>query len=133
MDKYIEKETGLIADRLDAYIKYKGLSRRAFAERIGVIQQALNRQIKERKGFSSKTIIGIAQAYKELNLNWLIRGEGDMIIGVDKKPYKLKLAESAQYRKEFESSYAKKIEAYENEIQRQRNIIDALTGALRTK
>jgi hypothetical protein len=140
MDKKIEQEIGFIADRLDTFITFCGMSRRSFAESVGVLQQAMNRQIKERKGFSSKTIVGVALKYKMLNMNWLIRGAGDMIIGKEAKTYKQILSENGQSLKERDSRYdriiaerVEEIRILKEENAMFKNVLDALLDKRKEK
>lgn len=75
-----------LKERLIQFIAYKNLNISRFNRIIGVspsyVQNMSNNigvEIRER----------ISQAFPELNMEWLIRGEGDMIIKTDDKPTKL--------------------------------------------
>ena len=66
--------------RLLDYLEYKGLSKLAFAKSIGrSVSYVTN--IVESIGPSSR--LRIAEQYPELNMNWLIHGEGNMIKSTD--------------------------------------------------
>lgn len=65
-----------IKDRFAEFIAYKGLSRRKFQESIGVsnsyIQNISN-------GISAEVLRRIANTYSDLNTDWLLTGNGDML------------------------------------------------------
>ena len=65
-----------IKERFQIFINYKGLSKRKFQESIGVsnsyIQNISN-------GISAEILKRITKTYTELNTDWLLYGEGDML------------------------------------------------------
>lgn len=66
-----------IKDRFDAFIAYKGLSRRGFQEKIEVSNSYIQNIS---KGVSDKVLNRISIQYPELNRDWLLTGMGEMII-----------------------------------------------------
>lgn len=64
-----------IADRIKLLCQKEG-SQKNFAEKIGAQRQTINRIISKGTGIRSDTITAIAIAYPNLNLRWLILGEG---------------------------------------------------------
>lgn len=67
-------------NRVFELINNLDLSQTKFAENIGVNRQTINNIVSERNDVSGKVIQAIAQRYKNLNLRWLIKGEGEMFI-----------------------------------------------------
>lgn len=57
-----------------------GMTETAFAKRIGMTQNTLWRQLNGTRKVSAETIIGIAEAFPDLDCNWLLRGTGDMML-----------------------------------------------------
>jgi transcriptional regulator with XRE-family HTH domain len=49
-----------------------------FARRISVSSQTLNNQVKGKNGLSITTLELIAKSYPDLNIRWLVSGEGNM-------------------------------------------------------
>lgn len=66
--------------RLKEVLAYSGLSVRAFANKCGVSQPTLDKQLKGLRGISIETIISVLYAFPEISAEWLMRGNGDMII-----------------------------------------------------
>lgn len=67
-----------IGQRLDAFRKHLGLTQEVFAQSIRIKKGFLNEVIHGRKGIGAKIIINIAIAYQNLNLRWLLLGQGGM-------------------------------------------------------
>lgn len=71
----------MIVQRLLEVIEYSGLSQSAFAKKIGSTQANLWRQLNGQK-VNVATVVAIAQQFPEVDCNWLLRGEGNMIKGL---------------------------------------------------
>lgn len=71
----------MIVQRLLEVIEYSGLSQSAFAKKIGSTQANLWRQLNGQK-VNVATVVAIAQQFPEVDCNWLLRGEGNMIKGI---------------------------------------------------
>lgn len=87
-----------IKERFDAFIAYKGLSRRKFQEAIDVSNSYIQNIS---KGISSKILNSISIQYPELNKEWLLTGVGEMLISneynLQKKEYKNPKEETSHY------------------------------------
>lgn len=70
-----DREVGI---RLHTIILILKTSQTAFAKRVGVSRGFINDVVNGRKGLGIDTLAGIAKAYREINLRWLITGEGAM-------------------------------------------------------
>lgn len=76
----------IVTQRVNEFREKEGLSIRAFALKIGMLQETLNKQLKEDgRGVSISTIVLILAAYPDLSAEWLLRGEGEMKRGDDWK------------------------------------------------
>jgi hypothetical protein len=73
-------------DRLLQFIKFSGLSARQFDLSIGAGNGYTLRMQKNNASIGSDVIENIIKTYPELNLVWLITGEGDMLKTEKKKP-----------------------------------------------
>lgn len=69
--------------RLEAYIKYKKLNSSAFDKSINASNGYIGKQIKNNASIGSDVIEKIASVYSDLNINWLITGEGEMLLSYD--------------------------------------------------
>lgn len=67
-----------IGRRLDAIRNSLLMTQTLFAQSLGVTQGFLNSVIHGKKGIGDTILINIAKVYKNVNLNWLITGEGEM-------------------------------------------------------
>lgn len=73
------KKTTLIKERILQVAEYKGISKEKFIEGLG---QSYNNYKGRSKNtsVSSEIIAEISTKYPDINLIWLLKGEGDMII-----------------------------------------------------
>lgn len=69
-----------VVERLQEILKYSKLSVRALAIKCSLKQQTLDKQLKGLRGISLDTMMGILYAYPEISAEWLMRGEGAMLI-----------------------------------------------------
>lgn len=68
-------------ERLEKVIEWAGLSTHAFAMKIGMKRsENLYRIMRNKENVSIKLAMLILETYPQINRNWLIYGEGDMII-----------------------------------------------------
>lgn len=73
-------------DRLIQFIKFSGLSARQFDLSIGAGNGYTLRMQKNNASIGSDVIENIIKTYPELNLVWLITGEGEMLKTDEKEP-----------------------------------------------
>ncbi len=69
-----------IIDRLQQYIESRNLSPYAFERACGLANGYLGKQLKGRGRIGSEILEKIHAACHELNLTWLVTGEGEMIV-----------------------------------------------------
>jgi hypothetical protein len=67
-----------INERIELVVSYSKLSVNAFSKRIGVLQQTFINYMNGRK-HSLELIEKIIKSYPEIDLYWLITGEGNML------------------------------------------------------
>lgn len=67
-------------DRLYQFAKYQGLSIYKLSKEIGVSNGYLSKQKESSGSLSSKIIEKIVSVYPQLNLNWLLTGDGEMLV-----------------------------------------------------
>ena len=79
----------MIEERLKAVIAYSGLNDSAFARKIGVQQMTLLRLINGARKISLETIMAVADAFPEIDANWLLRGNGSMLANNDAQEKRL--------------------------------------------
>lgn len=72
-----------IVDRLQEILKYSNLSVRAFAIKCGISQTTLDKQIKGLRSISIETVMSVLYAFPEVSAEWLMRGNGEMLIKQD--------------------------------------------------
>lgn len=81
-----------IKERFDAFIAYKGLSRRKFQEAIDVSNSYIQNIS---KGISSKILNSISIQYPELNKEWLLTGMGEMLVNSEREDKTVSITQSS--------------------------------------
>ncbi|WP_255491294.1 helix-turn-helix transcriptional regulator [Dysgonomonas sp. ZJ279] len=66
-------------DRLDKFMSYKGLNDNQMTIQAELSVGSLGKQRKGARGLSSESIAKILHSYKELDANWLLTGDGEML------------------------------------------------------
>lgn len=67
-----------IKERTIEFVRYKGIKMKVFEERCGLSSGYVTSM---RQGFGSDKLNNVLRAFPELNRDWLLYGEGEMIIG----------------------------------------------------
>jgi hypothetical protein len=68
-----------IIERLTAYIEYKKIKPSVFEKKCLLANGYLKKQHKGKGSIGSEIIARIHKIYEDLNINWLMTGEGEMI------------------------------------------------------
>lgn len=69
-----------IAQRIKEVLKYYEVSENSLAGKLGISQTTLNSALKDGKdNVSSKILAGLKENFEDVNLNWLLTGEGEML------------------------------------------------------
>lgn len=122
-------------DRLNVLIKALGCrSITSFEDKVGVSRKTFAKVIREGTDTGCKNILKIWENFPQVNLHWLITGEGQMFIVPDaqasysNKKAKSYLAEPTSEYKRNESEYIKalvdQINLLKSENENKQNIID---------
>lgn len=73
-----------IANRLKHFFEFKGITNSQFADACGIPRPSLSQILTGRNKKISDVLIGqIHRTYPEINVMWLLFGEGDMILSAD--------------------------------------------------
>ncbi|WP_418498547.1 helix-turn-helix transcriptional regulator [Flagellimonas sp.] len=81
-----------IISRIQVVIAYYGLSVSAFADEIGVQRSSISHLLSGRNKPSLDFVMKLVNAYPEVNLYWLLKGEGSFPESKDVKPESPKVA-----------------------------------------
>lgn len=76
----MSNEDNAVGLRLEKYMLSQGLRQIEMARVLGVEYGYLNQIVRGRKRISSTVIFRLAELYPDLNLNWLLRGTGAMLL-----------------------------------------------------
>lgn len=68
-----------IIDRVNDFIQYKGMSIRAFESEAGIKYSTISAAIKRGTELNTATLLKIIDTYDEIDTDWLMKGEGEMI------------------------------------------------------
>lgn len=66
-------------DRFDKYMEYRGLSDNKVASHLGLSNGVIGKSRQPGRDLSDRVVEKIENFYKDLNIDWLITGDGDMI------------------------------------------------------
>lgn len=67
-----------VGARLHKFILIQKISQTAFAQSISISRGHLSDVLHGRKGIGGDTLVNVAKAYRQLNIRWLLTGEGAM-------------------------------------------------------
>jgi hypothetical protein len=68
-----------IIDRLVMYMNFKGLNANNITVDASLSNGLIGKAIKNNKGLNSETIEKLLSAYRDINPEWLMTGEGEML------------------------------------------------------
>lgn len=70
-----------ITQRIKQVLKYNGVSEKSLAADLGIAQSTINSALKPNKDkVSTKIMEGIIKRFPEVNSEWLLTGEGEMLV-----------------------------------------------------
>jgi ribosomal protein L16 Arg81 hydroxylase len=120
--QFIHKLIKVMKSRLLDVVKFYEMTLYAFAQKIEVSHQTLSNNTKKNKEISSTVLSGIALHCPEINLVWLLTGEGSMLAN-GKKLTELPLSTYALEPSEDYQVLKNENEKQENEIHRLRKML----------
>jgi transcriptional regulator with XRE-family HTH domain len=71
--------------RLQKLVKALNLNQSAFAKSLGMTQPNISRMVNGESNVSVEVLLGISKRYEEVNLHWLLTGDGNMFLEELKK------------------------------------------------
>jgi transcriptional regulator with XRE-family HTH domain len=72
--------------RLKKFREYLGITQQDFALLVNIDQPYLAQMEKDKRNVSYSTLLNITKCYKQLSINWLLSGDGSMLIDVNDTP-----------------------------------------------
>lgn len=70
-----------LSSRLTAFQKHTGLTNNAFATKCGINPSNYSKMIRGQQTFTTRSLVKIGDAFRNLNTEWLMTGEGEMLNG----------------------------------------------------
>jgi len=120
----------LFSKRLKKFIDSQHLSIRAFEQKCGVKQGTLSRIIKNNTAITSENLSLILNSWKEIDANWLLTGEGEMLKKSDLLSDQTQIQINSETNKDW---YSNALEQANKEIEWQRKQIDLLTSIIKNQ
>lgn len=71
----------MVLERIKEYLDYKGISVSAFEKSIGMSNASFSKSLKNGGAIGTDKLENILTQYNDLSAEWLLRGNGDMLIG----------------------------------------------------
>jgi hypothetical protein len=70
-------------ERINLYLQFKSISPHSFEKRIGLSNGYFSKQLRNLGSVGSDILIKIDEHYAELNILWVLNGQGQMISPID--------------------------------------------------
>jgi len=112
-----------IFSRIDQFIDFKGISKNEFRLKLGLSNSYMSKMQAKNGNIGSQIIEKIVRNYPEMNLTWLITGEGEMLSGNN----------TLNNSNDMDCSkcpYQKDIERYQRDLARYEKLIDTLNSQI---
>lgn len=97
-----------IKDRIQLIMKKENIKSGTFADNIGIQQSTFSHVINGKRKASLEVVMKIHQCYHYINLDWLLYGKGEMIIGEEPKHF----VNDSAHTTTFKTSTSKQSEFY---------------------
>lgn len=109
-----------ITQRIKQVLNFYDVSENSLANQMGVSQTTINSALKpEKDSVSSKILTGVWTVFPQLNITWLLTGEGEMLNGGD-----------TRVATEEDGGLAARVAALEERAARQDRMIGKLTDSI---
>lgn len=79
----------LFVQRLNEFIESKSIPIKEFAASLEVTYQSAHHFLSGRANPKLKTLILLSETYPDLDMNWLLTGDGQMGVGKDEKSFEI--------------------------------------------
>lgn len=103
-------------ERLDLYLKFKNLTPHAFEKKIKLSNGYFSKQLKHNGSIGSDILIRIHEQFGDLNLIWLLLGEGQMIN--DLTPFSQQINSQVEDFTNRYSNETKRLKGLEEDIEK---------------
>jgi len=70
----------MVSERVGQYIERKKISYYAFENSLGASRGSISKAVKEGKSIGSNVLENIMNVYADINPNWLLTGQGEMLV-----------------------------------------------------
>ena len=77
-----------LKEKIFQYLEFKGITKSDFYKKTGITSGTLSHS----SGLGEENLLKIFLTYKEISLEWMFRGEGQMIRGVQENPPPMNVA-----------------------------------------
>lgn len=121
----IDKEKGI---RLELFVNSLNIKHKAFAARVGTSNKFVSQIINGHSNLTTDMAYRIGKAYPELNKEWLLKGEGEMLI-VEKQPDMVE-EKQPMYGGDPLDGLRQMLEKHEQEIKELRREVEGLKKRL---
>jgi len=99
-------DTELRGTRLKAFCKALKIKQNVLAQRIGVSPGFVSRVITGQEEMTGKVLFKLSENFEQLNIDWLLKGDGEMFLGGLEKKYE-ELPDSGGVVSEADGEYGR--------------------------
>jgi hypothetical protein len=103
-------------ERLAMYLQFKNLTPHAFEKRIKLSNGYFSKQLKNNGSIGSDILVRIHEQFQDLNLLWLLLGEGQMIN--ENTPFSQQINSQVEEFTNRYTSETKKVKTLEDDIEK---------------
>lgn len=121
-----------LCSRLTAFQDYMGLTNNAFATKCGINPSNYSKMIRGQLTFTTRSLVKIGDAFRNLNTEWLMTGEGEMLNSADQTEIATKSDADSRIPLIPASAFAGGVEGFAPESLSLRNcesVISPVSGA----
>ena len=105
-----------IFDRILQFIDFKGLSKNEFSKIMGLSNSYMTKMGVNKGNIGSQIIEKIVRIYPEINLSWLITGDGEMLVSENKNNQESMDCKKCGIKNDL-TRYQRDLERYQKEIE----------------
>lgn len=120
------RENSVIKKRILQYLDFKGVSKYEFYQKTGVSNGVLS----QNNGLSEDNIMKFLSYYRDINVNWLVTGEGEMLKSEGPAPVPSPPPDLMLAQRDIIDLQKDKIKLLEQALQDQKQQVEALKKEL---